>query len=197
MARKPNRRERRARQAAKRPVVNSEAERTETVQNPTDVPPPPAAKTVLERMAQLDAEIMGHVTSMPPRWVKFARCMAEGSTQVQAAIDAGFAPANARQQGHELASRPQIVELVEKLQMFAIVTEAAVTKPAIRRVLTRVMTEGSNTDAVAAARAAMRLEGLDRQRVEITGAVQAIPAEDLRKQLADRLARQRGRTEEL
>lgn len=194
MARKPNRRERRAKREAasnQPPCVEKPSE----VDVAVDEAPP--VLSPLERIAKVDAEISGLLSSTHPRWVKFARLLAAGSTQTQAAADAGFAPANAAQQGSRLAGEPQIIRLIELLQMLDILTEAMVTKPALRRVLGGVMENGGHADRVAAARAAMRLEGLDRQRVEITGAVQAIPAEDLRKQLADRLARQRGRTGEL
>lgn len=146
----------------------------------------------LADIARIQRDISSLCSQMPsPRWVKFARGLANGETQAQAAIDAGFAPAGARQQGNRLAGEPLIEQLVEALQMLAIVTEAAIDKPALRKALLEVISMGSDKDKVAAVRAAMKLEGYDRTRIEVTGSVGTVDPEELRRQLAERLARQR------
>lgn len=142
-------------------------------------------------MAALTEEINGLQSSMHPRWARFAQFLADGATQAQAAIDAGFALAGARQQGNRLAGEPVIAMLVEKLQMLDAISASAIRRPALRRVLMGVMEGGVHADQVAAVRVAMKLEGYDRTRIEVTGLAPAKSAEELRKDLAERMVRQR------
>lgn len=143
-----------------------------------------------KHLAKLQDDINALVSTMPPRMAKFARLYAGGATQSQAAIDAGYARGNAAQQGCDLAADPRVRQLAELIQSFDIQTEQAITRAALRAVLVDTMTNGKHTAKVAAVRAAIRLEGYGVTRVEVTGAVSTLNAEDLRKQLADRFARQ-------
>lgn len=197
MSRKRNRRERRAvqtiaSQAAQNAGCSGQIPTREDVGNEQ----PAAPMTPLERLSKLQDDIAVVIAAMHPRHVKFARLLAEGSSQGQAAADAGYAPANARQQGSALAARADVMQLVEALQMFDILTEGLITRPALRQVLGRVMKDGSHSDQVKAVNAAMKLQGYDHVRVEVTGGVGvAMNPEELRKQLAERIARQRAQTE--
>lgn len=194
MAQKSNRKERRARRAAMAAAVVAKPNPPTSGQTPTDGSE--KLLTPLERVGKLQEDIAAMVADMSPRHVKFAMAIAEGTTQAQAAIDAGYAPANARQQGSEVAARPDVQRLVELELTFDVLTHALIKRPVLRRVLGDVMQDGAHSDKVAAVRAAMKLEGYEQQKLEVTGVGVTINPEDLRKQLAERLARQRGQKQE-
>ncbi|MBL8971044.1 MAG: hypothetical protein JNK56_10710 [Myxococcales bacterium] len=127
---------------------------------------------------------------MKPAYILFARRIAEGVHQDQAAIDAGYSVTSAKSQGCRMAADEAVVELKDLLMLFAVLTDAYISKPALAKALFDVIQNATPADRVAAVRAAMRLQGFDRVKVEMTGGAAVIDGDALRKDLADRLARQ-------
>lgn len=158
---------------------------------------PVSPVTPASQIREAWAEVCRLMEAMKPSYVQFARRLADGADQGQAAIDAGYSVSNARSQGCKMAADEQVIELVKWLQRHSVLTEAHISKPALRQVIIEIMnsTEASAADRVAAVRAGSKLEGFDRLKVEVTGGTPAVDGDALRKELADRLARQMSKAE--
>jgi len=157
---------------------------------PASEPSPKAPATPLENLTAIESRIAEVMRGMKPSYILFARRLAEGVHQDQAAIDAGYSVTSAKSQGCRMAADAAVVELKDLLMLFAVLTDAHISKPALAKALFDVIQNASAADRVAAVRAAMRLQGFDRVKVEMTGGAAVIDGDALRKDLADRLARQ-------
>lgn len=54
--------------------------------------------------------------ALTPKMRKFAEAIAEGKSNKESAISAGYSPETASQQGSKLSKNPEIIEYVEKLK---------------------------------------------------------------------------------
>lgn len=54
--------------------------------------------------------------ALTPKMRKFAEAVAEGNSNKESAISAGYSPETASQQGSKLSKNPEIIEYIEKLK---------------------------------------------------------------------------------
>lgn len=156
-----------------------------------------APDSTVDPLREMDAAIVCLAASMNPRHTKFARLLAEGSNQEAAAVACGYTPGqSARSQGSRLAAAEDVSQLVDLIVAHDVLTCVYVRRPAIRAVLIEVMrTAPAPGDRVKACVAAMKLEGYERVQVEVTAGSSAKDPEEMRRHLAETLARARAQLE--
>lgn len=66
--------------------------------------------------------------ALTPKMRKFAEAVAEGKSNKESAISAGYSPETASQQGSKLSKNPEIIEYIEKLKTGQ---KVKVEKPAV------------------------------------------------------------------